>query len=82
MDGSPGWDCPGAVRAVTHPRGVSSRRVPGPGAPIKPCPREPGPQGTVTHRAAVLVQRHQFAPDVDRLEVVEVLLGFRAGRGP
>lgn len=35
-----------------------------------------------THRSAVLLQRHQFAPDVDRLEVVEVLLLLRAGRSP
>lgn len=35
-----------------------------------------------THRAAVLLQRHQFAPDVDCLEAVEVLLPGRAGRSP
>jgi hypothetical protein len=71
---SRGWDEQGGVRAVAHPR-VASPRSPS-------LPSAPGPQGIVTHRATVLLQRHQLAPDVDRLEVVEVLLGLRAGRGP
>lgn len=65
------------------------------GGPSEPHLQDPGPRGSSTrpcrggaeapradtHRAAVLLQRHQLAPDVDRLEVVEVLLPLRAGRG-
>lgn len=46
------------------------------GAPIRP-----GLPGD-THRAAVLLEGHQLAPDVHRLEVVEVLFALRAGHGP
>lgn len=59
-----------------HPQGPGPR-----GAPISPCwGGAELPRGD-THRTPVLLQRHQLAPDVDGLEVVEVLLPRSAGRG-
>lgn len=87
MDGSRGWDPRGGAqrehpRAVMYPRGASPPKSLGWVHPSSPAPAESGPQDAVTHRAAVFLQRHQLAPDVDCLEVVEVLLRLHAGRGP
>lgn len=57
-----------------HPAGPGPRNAP---HAALPEPRR-GPAGD-THRPAVLLQRHQLAPDVHRLEVVEVPLPLRAG---
>lgn len=77
--GMPGGDG-SQGRAAEPPRSHTSR-VPGRGArapgPAREAPRLPRAD---THRTAVLLQRHKLAPDVDRLEVVEVLLPLRAGR--
>ena len=67
-------------RAARAPRS-HTRQGPGPpGAPVRPRLGGAEARRADTHRAAVLLQRHQLAPDVDRLEVVEVLIPLRAGR--
>ena len=67
-------------RAARDPRSHTRQGAGPPGAPVRPWPGGAEAPRAGTHRAAVLLQRHQLAPDVDRLEVVEVLLPLRAGR--
>lgn len=67
------------TRGSPRPLGATPRRTQGRRAP--PSGPAGGGPGADTHRPAVLLQRHQLAPDVDSLEVIEVLLPLRTGRG-
>lgn len=76
----PGWGrgSQGSVLGRQKPLGATPAGAAG--RPISPCWGGAEPPRVDTHRTSVLLQRHQLAPDVDSLEVVEVLLPRCAGR--